>query len=48
MAVAAGYSFDVPVRFADDALTLSLAFFNATGPGVGEAPDVTLTEVRLA
>jgi len=39
--VRAGYRFDVPVRFAEDRLSLSLATFAA-----GEAPSVPLIEVR--
>lgn len=39
--VAAGYLFDVPVRFADDRLEISRATFLA-----GEAPSVPLVEVR--
>jgi uncharacterized protein (TIGR02217 family) len=40
-AVAAGYRFDVPVRFAEDALNLNRATFLA-----GEIPSVPLIEVR--
>jgi len=40
-AVAAGFRFDVPVRFADDRLSLSRATFLA-----GEIPSVPLIEVR--
>jgi uncharacterized protein (TIGR02217 family) len=39
--VAAGYRFDVPVRFADDRLEINRATFLA-----GEAPSVPLIEVR--
>lgn len=41
--VAAGYLFDVPVRFADDRLEINRATFLA-----GEAPSVPLIEVRDA
>lgn len=41
--VAAGYRFDVPVRFAEDRLTVSRATFLA-----GAAPSVPLVEVREA
>ena len=40
-AVAAGFRFDVPVRFAEDRLSISLATFAA-----GEAPSVPLIEIR--
>ncbi|MET1113247.1 MAG: DUF2460 domain-containing protein [Allosphingosinicella sp.] len=40
-AVAAGFSFDVPVRFAEDRLSVSRATFEA-----GEIPSVPLIEVR--
>lgn len=40
-AVRAGYRFDVPVRFAEDRLSLSRATFLA-----GEAPSVPLVEIR--
>jgi len=40
-AVTAGFRFDVPVRFAEDRLSVSLATFAA-----GEAPSVPLIEVR--
>ena len=40
-AVTAGFRFDVPVRFAEDALTVNRATFLA-----GEAPSVPLVEVR--
>lgn len=40
-AVAAGFRFDVPVRFAEDRLSVSLATFAA-----GEAPSVPLIEIR--
>jgi uncharacterized protein (TIGR02217 family) len=39
--VRAGYRFDVPVRFAEDRLSLNLATFLA-----GEAPSVPLIELR--
>jgi uncharacterized protein (TIGR02217 family) len=39
--VAAGFRFDVPVRFAEDALAVSLATFAA-----GEVPSVPLIEIR--
>jgi uncharacterized protein (TIGR02217 family) len=41
--VAAGYLFDVPVRFAEDRLEINRATFLA-----GEAPSVPLIEVREA
>jgi len=40
--IRAGYEFDVPVRFATDAIRTSMASFNA-----GEVPDVPVIEVRL-
>lgn len=40
-AVTAGFRFDVPVRFAEDALSVNRATFQA-----GEAPSVPLVEVR--
>ncbi|MFN3819189.1 DUF2460 domain-containing protein [Blastomonas sp.] len=43
MKVRAGFLFDVPVRFAEDALTVSAATFRA-----GEAVSVTLVEIREA
>lgn len=42
VAVTAGFEFDVPVRFADDALAISLDSFRA-----GQAPGIGLIEVRL-
>ena len=39
----AGFLFDVPVRFAEDQLQVSLAAVSA-----GEAPSVPLVEVREA
>lgn len=41
--VTAGYTFDVPVRFADDQLAVSLATYRA-----GDVPSITLIEVREA
>jgi uncharacterized protein (TIGR02217 family) len=41
--VRAGYRFDVPVRFADDRLSLSRATFEA-----GEIASVPLIEIREA
>lgn len=41
--VTAGFMFDVPVRFADDQIALSLATYRA-----GEAPNIPLIEVREA
>jgi uncharacterized protein (TIGR02217 family) len=40
--VTAGYEFDVPVRFATDAIVTSMATFQA-----GEVPDVPVVEVRV-
>jgi uncharacterized protein (TIGR02217 family) len=40
-AIRAGYLFDVPVRFAEDRLSLSRATFLA-----GDAPSVPLIEIR--
>ena len=40
--VTAGYEFDVPVRFASDQLSISLAAFNA-----GDVPTIPLVEVKL-
>jgi uncharacterized protein (TIGR02217 family) len=45
--VTASFAFDVPVRFADDTLALSALYFTAAG-GLGEVPEVTLAQVRLA
>ncbi|MCA3255194.1 MAG: DUF2460 domain-containing protein [Alphaproteobacteria bacterium] len=42
-AVTAGFAFDVPVRFAEDRLEMSLATFRA-----GEAPSIPLVEIREA
>ena len=42
-AVTAGFEFDVPVRFGDDQLSVSLAGFRA-----GEIPSIPLVEVREA
>ena len=39
--VAAGYRFDVPVRFAEDKISLSRATFAA-----GEVPSVPMIEIR--
>lgn len=39
--VTAGFRFDVPVRFAEDRLELSLTAFRA-----GEVPSIPLVEVR--
>ncbi len=41
LAVTAGFHFDVPVRFAEDSLTIDSATFSA-----GDAPSVPLIEVR--
>lgn len=41
-AITAGYEFDVPVRFATDAIQTSVASFRA-----GEVPNVPVVEVRL-
>lgn len=43
----AGFTFDVPVRFAEATLSTEWAYFNATNGGVGQAPAITLLEVRL-
>jgi len=40
--ITAGYEFDVPVRFATDAIQTSVASFRA-----GEVPNVPVVEVRL-
>jgi uncharacterized protein (TIGR02217 family) len=40
-AVKAGFRFDVPVRFAEDRLAISLATFRA-----GEIPSVPLVEIK--
>jgi uncharacterized protein (TIGR02217 family) len=45
--VSAGFTFDVPVRFASSTLSVEWAFFLESG-GSGRAPDVELVEVRLA
>jgi uncharacterized protein (TIGR02217 family) len=39
--VAAGYEFDVPVRFDTDAITVNLSHFEA-----GEIPEILLLEIR--
>ena len=41
-AITAGYEFDVPVRFAEDVLEISLTAFEA-----GEIPSIPVVEVRL-
>jgi uncharacterized protein (TIGR02217 family) len=41
-AIAAGFEFDVPVRFRDDGLNISLETFAA-----GEAPSIGLVEIRV-
>lgn len=45
-ALTAGFTFDVPVRFAQNTLSVEWAYFNETG-GAGAAPDITLIEKRL-
>jgi uncharacterized protein (TIGR02217 family) len=40
--VTAGFEFDVPVRFADDALDISAETF-----GAGQAPDIPIVEIRV-
>ncbi len=45
--ITAGYTFDVPVRFDQSTLSVQWAYFNETHSGAGQAPDITLTEVRL-
>lgn len=40
--VSAGFQFDVPVRFQQDSLGLTLSTFRA-----GEIPNISLIEVRL-
>jgi len=40
--ISAGFEFDVPVRFANDILTVSIAAFTA-----GEVPNIPLTEIRI-
>ena len=42
MRITAGFEFDVPVRFANDFLTVSIAAFNA-----GEVPNIPLMEIRV-
>lgn len=44
--VAAGFSYDVPVRFSESTLSVSWAYFNSTR-GAGSAPAIPLLEVRL-
>ena len=39
--VTAGFEFDVPVRFASDQLTISIAAFTA-----GDVPSIPLVEIR--
>lgn len=44
--ITAGFLFDVPVRFEDDALDLEMAFFDeAEGVGLGGLPPINLVEV---
>ncbi|TPE52589.1 DUF2460 domain-containing protein [Amaricoccus solimangrovi] len=45
VAVRAGFEFDVPARFAADALAIDMAFF-AGDRGIGSIPEVPLIEVR--
>jgi uncharacterized protein (TIGR02217 family) len=45
-ALTAGFTFDVPVRFAQATLSVEWAYFNDLG-GAGAAPDITLIEKRL-
>ncbi len=42
MTITAGFEFDVPVRFADDALSVSSETF-----GAGSAPDIPVVEIRV-
>ncbi|MEM8849251.1 MAG: DUF2460 domain-containing protein [Pseudomonadota bacterium] len=42
----AGFTFDVPVRFASASLSVEWAYFNNDG-GAGSAPEITLLEKRL-
>lgn len=45
--VRAGFLFDVPVRFAADALAIDMACFDEAGrAGLGAVPDIQLLEVR--
>lgn len=44
--VTAGFTFDVPVRFAQSSLSVEWAYFKEGG-GTGLAPDITLIEKRL-
>ncbi|MBT8169872.1 DUF2460 domain-containing protein [Falsiruegeria litorea] len=44
----AGFTFDVPVRFAQNSLSVEWAYFNDDGDrDIGLAPDITLIEKRL-
>ena len=42
-----GFTYDVPVRFADDMVSAEWLFFEPGGPGLEAAPDISLVEVRL-
>lgn len=45
-ALTAGFTYDVPVRFASATLSVEWAYFTETG-GAGAAPDIMLIEKRL-
>lgn len=45
VAVRAGFEFDVPARFATDALAIDMAYF-AGDRGIGSIPEIPLIEVR--
>ncbi|SES76814.1 DUF2460 domain-containing protein [Oceanicella actignis] len=45
VSVAAGFEFDVPVRFDADRLDVDLGFFQDGGAGSGSLPDIALVEV---
>lgn len=47
LAVTAGFTFDVAVRFESDALAVEWAYFREDHGGVASAPEITLLEVRL-
>ena len=45
--VSAGFTFDVPVRFASDRLDVDLAYYSQSeNRGLASAPDISLLEVR--
>ncbi|MEM7722486.1 MAG: DUF2460 domain-containing protein [Pseudomonadota bacterium] len=43
----AGFTFDVPVRFDGSTLSVQWSYFKEGSEGIGQAPDISLIEVRL-